>query len=602
MTVLKCLWRVLDFCRRLVLNLIFLGVLAAAALIWLFARPNTPAVEPGTLLVLDLDGTVVESDPLRSISADLKSLMKSRGASTRLIDVTEALRFAGSDERIAGVIIKVDGLTKLGLASARTIGSAIEDYKTASGKPVFSWASGYTQAQYAAAAHADVVALHPMGSVMVKGLSGTTLYWGGFLEKLGIGVSVFKAGAFKSAPEAYSLRAPTTDNLIAQEGYLSEAWKVFASDLEDARGLIPGSVDTYLKGLPERLNAGESPAEAAKAAGLITDLMAREAFDETLAKQFGGGNLKNVKTVNFGAYLAETARSRSAAQPGAVAVVLAEGAISSTGATGIDAEELVQRIERAASAPSTKALVLRISSPGGDALAAEAIREKLAAVRTKGLPVIVSMGNAAASGGYWISLAADRIVADPLTLTGSIGVFSIVPDAAAALEKLELGIGGFRTSDFADFGSPLHKPNAAEAALLRAGVMRTYARFKDLTAQSRKKTPEAVEALAQGRIWMGTQAAQNGLVDKLGDLNDAVKLARQVAGLKTNEPIRIYDVEADAMTSMLSGVMGEAMLKVFVQLPITDFLQLRNIPIRDAEAALLSSGRTLAWSPAGLDL
>ena len=119
MTVLKCLWRVLDFCRRLVLNLIFLGVLAAAALIWLFARPNTPAVEPGTLLVLDLDGTVVESDPLRSISADLKSLMKSRGASTRLIDVTEALRFAGSDERIAGVIIKVDGLTKLGLAPAR---------------------------------------------------------------------------------------------------------------------------------------------------------------------------------------------------------------------------------------------------------------------------------------------------------------------------------------------------------------------------------------------------------------------------------------------------------------------------------------------------
>ena len=195
-----------------------------------------------------------------------------------------------------------------------------------------------------------------------------------------------------------------------------------------------------------------------------------------------------------------------------------------------------------------------------------------------------------------------RKVADPLTLTGSIGVFSIVPDAAAALEKLELGIGGFRTSDFADFGSPLHKPNAAEAALLRAGVMRTYARFKDLTAQSRKKTPEAVEALAQGRIWMGTQAAQNGLVDKLGDLNDAVKLARQVAGLKTNEPIRIYDVEADAMTSMLSGLMGEAMLKVFVQLPITDFLQLRNIPIRDAEAALLSSGRTLAWSPAGLDL
>ena len=212
------------------------------------------------------------------------------------------------------------------------------------------------------------------------------------------------------------------------------------------------------------------------------------------------------------------------------------------------------------------------------------------------------MGNAAASGGYWISLAADRIVADPLTLTGSIGVFSIVPDAAAALEKLELGIGGFQTSDFADFGSPLHKPNAAEAALLRAGVMRTYARFKDLTAQSRKKTPEAVEALAQGRIWMGTQAAQNGLVDKLGDLNDAVKLARQVAGLKTNEPIRIYDVEADAMTSMLSGLMGEAMLKVFAQLPINDFLQLRDIPIREADAALLSSGRTLAWSPAGLDL
>ena len=603
MKLLKFLWLTVDFCRRLVLNLIFFACLLAAALAWTLARPAAPVVKDGAVLVVDLEGAVVESDPIRSLSSELKSLVNAPAASTRLVDVMEALHFAATDSRIAGVVLKVDGLTKLGLASARSIGGAIENYKAASGKPVLAWSPNYTQAQFAAAAHADVVALHPMGSVMVKGLSGTGLYWGGFLEKLGIGVSVFKAGAFKSAPEAYSLSAPTEDNLAAQKSWLSEAWRLFSADLEDARGLIPGAVNAYLEALPGKLNSGASPAEIVKEAGLVTSLMSREAFDELLAEQFGDGDLKKVKRVDYEAYLAE--HDLNAKRKGAVAVVLAEGAIASGGAAGVDPDELNARLERAASSPSTKVLVLRLSSPGGDALAAEAVREKLASIRTKGLPVIVSMGNVAASGGYWISLAADRMVADPMTITGSIGVFSIVPDAAKALEKLDIGTGGYKTGEFAEFGDPFHKPNEAEAALLRAGVAGTYVRFKELTAQSRKMTTDEVEKFAQGRVWMGTQAEANGLVDKLGDLDDAVKLARQVADLEPDEPISIYDVEPDGMAGMLSGILGEAMVRLAVQSPLAGFLQF-SVPqmklAQDAAPALLSSGRPLAWSPTGAEL
>lgn len=578
---------VLDFFRRLVLNLLFYGVILTAAAVWFLSDAGVPAIKPGSVLLIDLKGAVVESDPAHSLSAGFGRLSGGAAEATRLSDVVTALRLAARDPDIIGVEIRTEGLERIGMASSRTLGRALDAYREASGRSVYAWADAYSQGQFAAASHADELSLHPMGMVMLKGLSGAMPYWGGLFERLGVGVTVYKAGTFKSAPETWSRSAPTMENLEAQKGWMDAAWSGLAEDIEKGRGLMPGTLRRFMSGLPERLASGADPARLLKEAGLVSDLLTREAFEDKLARKFTAtGDPKDLKRIDFSSYVA----SRSVEEAGAgVAVVLAQGSIASGAGTGIDPDELNARIERVAQDPRTKALVLRISSPGGDALAAEAIREKLAALRTKGMPVVVSMGDVAASGGYWVSLAADRIIADPLTITGSIGVFSIVPDAAGVLKKAGVGVGGYRTEELADFGSVLHRPEAAEAAILRAGVERTYDRFKALAAESRHRTPEQIESVAEGRVWTGAQALEAGLVDGLGDLSDAVKLAGRLGGLSEEAPVRLYDAEIKGVGAIFSRFVLASARNVL--LPVSGGRELFAV---SASAALPPAGRPLA--------
>ena len=572
MRIFRSFGRGLDLLRRLVLNALFYGVLLALLAAWLMLGRGGSGVAPGSVLLLDLEGAVVESDPARSFApgTGLEALAKGgRIGSTRLSDVVLALRIASEDPDIAGVEIRTDGLSRIGLASARTIGRAVEGYRKTAGRPVLAWGDAFSQGQFAAAAHADELFLHPMGMVMLKGLSGTSLYWGGLLERLGVGVSVFKAGAYKSAPEAFTRSEPSAESLEAQQDWMDDAWHGLAEDMEQGRGLMPGSIARFMEALPGRLEEGADPAQLLKEAGLVTDLATREGFEERLAARFTeSGKAKDVRRIGFRDYLDERVSESSAA---GVAVVTAEGVIASGSGGGITPEELGARLERVTSDPRTKALVLRISSPGGDALAAEAIREKLDAIRARGLPVVASMGDAAASGGYWVSLAADRIIADPLTLTGSIGVFSVVPD----------------------FGSGLSRPGAAEAAILRAGVERTYDRFKALAAKRRHRTVEEIEKVAQGRVWTGSQALSAGLVDGLGDLSDAVAAARRLAGLPESAPARICDARPEGFGALIRLLSSQA-------IGFAGFGE--NARALAGAQALLSSGRPLAWSalPEGL--
>ena len=597
MQFLRWIGRALDILRRLVLNLVFYGILILAAALWYWSEPKVPAVEPRTIMVLDLQGAVVESDPMRSISADMK-LLTGRGAeSTRLIDVVEALRRAAEDPDIAGVEIVTGDLTRIGLASARTIGNAVERFKSATGKPVYAWSESFSQGQYAAAVHADEISLHPMGLVMLRGLSGANLYWGKLLDRVGIGVSVYKAGAFKSAPEVFTRAAPSEENLEAQKSWIDASWQGLTSDIEKARGLMPGAVEKYLKDLPGKLAQGEDPAAFLKTSGLVTDLLTEEEFEDKLAKRFAeGGDKTKLRRIDYRDYLSTT--DTPFASGDGIAVVFAEGTISSGGASGISPEELCERLKRAAKIPGTRALVLRISSPGGDAIAAEAIREQLEAIRAKGIRVVASMGDAAASGGYWISLGAERIIADPLTLTGSIGVFSVVPDVEGLLDEFGVGRDGYRTGELAEFGSPLHRPNDAESAILRSGVERVYERFKALAAKNRALTEADIERVAQGRVWTGAQALERGLVDSLGDLADAVKVARQLAKLPDDAPVRYFDAEPDRMAAFVGKISGEA----FALLPKSPFMMrsgfLTASPEEDWRALeeLMKSRRILAWA------
>lgn len=596
MQLLRWIGRCLDFLRRLVLNVVFYGILILAAALWYWSEPEAPAIGPRTVMVLDLRGPVVESDPMRLISADMRMFTGKGAESTRLIDVVEALDRAAMDPDIAGVEIVTGDLTRIGLASARTIGNAVERFKSATGRPVYAWSESFSQGQYAAAVHADEISLHPMGLVMLRGLSGANLYWGKLLEHVGIGVSVYKAGAFKSAPEIFTSDAPSRENLEAQKSWMDASWQGLTGDIEKARGLMPGAVDKYLRELPARLNDGEDPAEILKTSGFVTDLLTEDEFEEKLAKRFAeGGDKTKLKRIDYLDYL--NATDLPDAPGSGVTVVFAEGTISSGAASGISPEELCERLERAAKTPGTRALVLRISSPGGDAIAAEAIREKLAAIRARGIHVVASMGDTAASGGYWISLGAERIIADPLTLTGSIGVFSVIPDAEGLLAEFDVGRDGYRTGELAEFGSPLHRPNAAESAILHSGVERVYDRFKALAANNRGRTEAEIEKVAQGRVWTGAQALEHGLVDSLGDLSDAVKVARQLADLPDDAPVRYFDAEPDGMSALVAKLSGE----VLAMVPKSASMRLFLLPVASEPEwqrleALLKSRRVLAWA------
>ena len=596
------LGRGLDLVRKLVLNLLFYGMLLGGLAFWYFSGVTASSVKSGSVLLLNIEGDVVESNSARLSPSSFRELVASGVAAedTRLSDIVMALKYAAHDPDIVGVEIRTNGLGKLGLASARTIGKAIDAYREVSGKPVYAWADSYSQAQFAAASHADELSLHPMGMVVLKGLSGASLYWGGLLERLGVGVSVYKAGTFKSAPEVWSRSAPTEENLESQKAWMDVAWDGFAEDLEKGRGLMPGNLRRFMSGLPEKLASGEDPAQLLKEAGLVTDLLTHEAFEQKIAKHFTQtGNPKDLHYVALSDYL--NARNTEGAGPG-VAVVVAQGEIASGLGTGIDPAELNARIERVAQDPRTKALVLRISSPGGSAIDAESIREKLNTIRGKGLPVIVSMGDVAASGGYWVSLAADRVIADPLSITGSIGVFSIVPDAAGILEKAGVGVAGYRTEELADFGSVIHRPGAAEAAILRAGVDRTYDRFKLLAAEGRHRTLAQIEAVAEGRVWMGSQALEVGLVDGLGDLSDAVKVARRLGGLSADAPVRLFDVEEDGMGWVLSRFLVSSALKAVLPSNVLSLFSEMNKATQVVQGQLLTSGQPLALAgvPDGL--
>lgn len=606
MQALRLLWKAIDFCRRLVLNLVFFALLLLAAALWLRAPDEAPTIESRSILVIDIAGRVTESAPAGGLSGGWRQILSRAPAQgTRLGDVIAALERAKSDPDIAAVALELDDMSGVGLASARAIGAAVDDFKKTTGRRVYAFGSSFTQGQYAIAAHADEVSMNPMGQVLLKGLSGNALYWGSLLKLAGVEVNVYKAGAFKSAPELYTLEGPSADNLEAQKSYLDAAWSGLAAEIEKARGMMPGAVARYIDAMPQKAAEGGDLAEIALEAGFVSRLETAQAFRERLAASYAeGGKVENLHEAAFGDYLAAR-REPEPARP-RVAVVTAEGTIASDGQGGISAEELCERVEAAAEDPLTKAIVLRVNSPGGDAMAAERIREKLEWARTaKKLPIVASMGDMAASGGYWISTAAEKIVADPFTLTGSIGVFAVAPTFEGTLGLAKVGQGGWRTTPLADMGSPLRKPTAAEAALFEAGVRSTYARFKGYVSQSRGLSDDEVEASAQGRVWLGSQALERRLVDRLGGLADAVKLAADLAGLPADAPVKRFEPSVNPLQLLLAELSGGAESRALAA--VVPWLRLFGAAApeeAEASAELLfgEPGAPLAWMPAAPSL
>ena len=520
----KAIWKLLVGIKDalvLVFMLIFFGLLYAG----LSARP-TP-VGSG-ILALDLNGTVVEQPSNADLS---QALAGSSGPKQyRLRDLVAALDKARTDDRVKAVALDLDGFAGGGQAALSDLADSIRAVRQ-SGKPVLAYAVGYTDDSYQIASAATEVWLNPLGLVAIAGPGGQNLYYRGLLEKLGVTAHVYRVGTYKAAVEPFirdDMSPEAKQNAQALGDALLETWRESVARSRPAAQVAP-----YMANMPGAVQAaGGDMAKAALNARLVDKVADREAFEARL-RQLGGEDKKaagGYKKIRLDRYIGDVVDD---ADDGPIGVVTVAGMIvdgkASAGTAGGDT--IAQLIERGVATDKLKALVVRVDSPGGSVLASERIRQAIVAAKRQGLPVVVSMGNVAASGGYWVSTPADFIYAEPSTITGSIGVFGILPSFEGTRQKLGLGADGIKTTPMSGEPDLLNGPSPEAEQLIQAGIESVYRRFLGLVSQSRRKTPAQVDAIAQGRVWDGGTARQLGLVDGFGGMEEAIAKAAELAKL-----------------------------------------------------------------------
>jgi len=530
-------WLVQGFRIGLVLMVLAYG----AGIVWFIYFADRVAIADHTVLVLDLKGALVEESPGGLRDKVLGELQGQATDAVRLRDVQKALALAEKDPRIDRVLLKLDDFKGAGMASLREAAAAIEKFK-ASGKPVMAWSGAYDQRQFYLAAHASQVAVHPMGMVFIEGFGRQRNYYKEALDKLGIEANLIRVGQYKSAGEPFILSQPSAQALKAEAHVYDALWQLYTEGIEQARKLPPGSVMQHIDSLPGALQAVQGDAgQLVKDWKWVDQLQTFESLRQTLMDTVGKDEEgKTFRQVGFKDYL----RSQYKAVKGEhIAVIVAQGEIGDGRAPagkigGLSTSDLIRS---ATEDEDVKAIVLRVNSPGGSAFGSELIRDQLRMAREKGKPVVVSMGDVAASGGYWIAMSADQVWADASTITGSIGVFAMLPTGEGLMRKLGVNTGGYRTTWLAGAYDPRKALDPRVQALVQSGVQHIYADFVGKAAQARKLEVSQVNALAQGRIWTGAQAQAHGLVDRVGSFNDAVEAARALVGKSagTDKPLPI---------------------------------------------------------------
>ena len=547
---LRRAWRWLDATRRALLNLLLLLLLSA--LLWALLRSGAPALQDKTALVLDISGTVVEQRA--AVSLRDQALGQARGEDseqTRLRDVLAVLDAAAKDDKISHALLMLDGFAGAGMPTLREVAHAIERFK-ASGKAVYAWGSDFDQRQYFLAAHATEVWLHPMGSVLVEGFGRYRTYYKDLFDKVGVSVNVVRAGKYKNAAETYTANAPSAETLESDRALWGTLWRSYTASVEKARKQPAGSVAAAIESLPASLLAAQgNPARWALERKWIDALKTRDEMRALLIlKGAKDEENKTFRQVSMASYLA---RIKPRTGGGAVGVVVAQGNISDgrAGPGNIGGLSTADLIRKAREDDKIKAIVLRVDSPGGSAYGSELVRRELELTRKAGKPVVVSMGNVAASGGYWISMAADEVIADETSITGSIGVVGLFPTAQGAMDKLGVHTGGVTTTWLADAYDPKRALNPRFAQLVQGYVDGTYRDFTVLVASARKTTPEKIQELAQGRAWSGKDAQARGLVDRLGSFGDAIASAAKLGKLAADPRIEYIETAPGRLQRLL---------------------------------------------------
>ncbi|MEZ9698973.1 signal peptide peptidase SppA [Vibrio sp. 10N.261.46.E12] len=540
--IFKGIWKLITFVRLALVNLVFLLSIAIIYFVYFHSDTAQPTVPQDSALVLNLSGPIVEQsryiNPMDSVTGSL--LGKDLPKENILFDIVETIRYAKDDDKVTGIVLALKELPETNLTKLRYIAKALNEFK-ATGKPIYAVGDFYNQSQYYLASYATKVFLSPDGGVLLKGYSAYSLYYKTLLEKLDVNTHVFRVGTYKSAIEPF-IRDDMSD--AAKESasrWLNQLWGAYVDDVSnnrqiDAKTLNP-SMDTFLKELE---SVDGDIAKLAEKLGLVDELATRQQVRLELADVFGSDGQDSYNAFSYYDYRA-TMLPDMTNESHDVAVIVASGAIMDgkqpRGTVGGDTTAALLR--QARNDDKVKAVVLRVDSPGGSAFASEVIRNEIETIKQAGKPVVVSMSSLAASGGYWISMGADKILAQPTTLTGSIGIFSVITTFEKGLNDIGVYTDGVGTSPFSGLGITTGLSDGAKDAF-QMGIENGYRRFISLVGENRGMDVDAVDKIAQGRVWTGQDAIQKGLVDEIGDFDDAIAAAASLAEL---ENYNIYWVE-----------------------------------------------------------
>lgn len=571
MKFLKCCWKGLNFIRDVVMNIVFLFfVLLLAAIVSLTTmvkeKPNLTG-DQGALLV-NLNGYLADEreDGLNWRNA-LKKLNDEQVASQySTFDVVYVIENAANDERIKGLVLDLNYLDGGDLPALDYVGKAIRDFQK-SGKKVIAYADNYSQSQYFLASYADEIYLNPIGEVGIEGLSAQNLYFKSMLEKLEITPHVFRVGTYKSAVEPLLRDDMSPEAKANTEQWLGTMWSNYQERIAENRNIAKNSVLPEAGVYVDELKAlnGDITAYAQKHK-FVTQVASRLKLSQNLTALFGENEQNEPKMVDFDTYLAALPdrlkgdSSDFVQAKNKIAVINIEGTIvdGETNEQGVGGDSIAQLLRKAYKDKNVKAVVLRVNSPGGSAFASEVIRQEAENLQTAGKPVVVSMGAMAASGGYWISSTADYIVADKNTLTGSIGIFAVLPTLENTIKKAGISADGVTTSALVSPSG--FSPLTAELKdSLQLQIEHGYERFLSVVSKGRSLTKQQVDNVAQGRVWLGEDAYKMKLVDELGDFDTAVRKAQELANgkLAESEKTDTFSVEwiTDENTGLLGGLM-----------------------------------------------
>ncbi|EHS2062757.1 signal peptide peptidase SppA [Salmonella enterica] len=563
----KWTWRVLNFVREMVLNLFFIFLVLVGVGIWMQIGngSNSEQTARGALL-LDISGVIVDKPStnhrLGALGRQLFGASSDRLQENSLFDIVNAIRQAKDDRNITGIVLDLKNFTGADQPSMRYIGKALREFRD-SGKPIFAVGENYSQGQYYLASFANKIWLSPQGQVDLHGFATNGLYYKTLLDKLKVSTHVFRVGTYKSAVEPFIRDDMSPAAREADNRWIGELWQNYLHTVSANRQISPQQLFPGAQAIIDGLTSvGGDTAKYALDHKLVDALASSADVEKALTKQFGWSKTENnYRAISYYDYSLKTPADTG----GTIAVIFANGAIMDGEETpgNVGGDTTASQIRDARLDPKVKAIVLRVNSPGGSVNASEVIRAELAAARAAGKPVVVSMGGMAASGGYWISTPANYIVASPSTLTGSIGIFGVINTVENSLSSIGVHSDGVSTSPLADIS--MTKALSPEVQqMMQLSIEYGYKRFITLVADARKRTLEQIDKIAQGHVWTGEDAKANGLVDSLGDFDDAVAKAAELAKLKQwhldyyqDEPT-VLDMIMDSMTGSVRAMLPEA--------------------------------------------